>query len=365
MREHNFLSFVKKETLHILRDVRTMMIVLLIPVVLMVLFGFAISTEVNNLDVAVVAPHRTDGIRECVERLANNPYFSFVGYIAQEDIDSMLRSARVDAVVVFDSDYERLMQQCVAGVDTKPAMQFVIDASNTNVASAGTAYLQNVMLADHTPQSLFEMHLLYNPQMKSAYNFVPGIMGLIFILICAMMTSVSIVREKEMGTMEVLLVSPVRPMKIILAKMIPYFVISCINLATILFIARYVLDVPMSGGVGSIVLLSVVYLLLALALGLLVSVVSSSQVMALLISAMVMMLPMMMLSGMVFPLENLPTVLTPLPYIVPARWYIEAIRKVMIMGLPLTAVLKELSILCLMIVVLLGVSLKKFNDKLE
>lgn len=365
MKGHNFLSFVKKETLHIVRDVRTMMIVLLIPVILMILFGFAISTEVNNLDVAVVAPHRTKDIRMSVERLANNPYFSFVGYIDEKDIDHMLRSAKADAIVVFDSDYERLIQLRAEGVVTKPVMQFVFDASNTNVATAGATYLQNVMQKDHTRQSLFEMHLLYNPQMKSAYNFVPGIMGLIFILICAMMTSVSIVREKEMGTMEVLLVSPVRPIKIILAKMIPYFVISCINLATILLIAHYVLDVPMSGGVGAIVLLSIVYLLLSLALGLLVSVVSSSQVMALLISAMVMMLPMMMLSGMVFPLENLPDVLKPLPYIVPARWYIEAIRKVMIMGLPLTAVLKEMSILCLMFVALVGVSLKKFNDKLE
>ena len=201
--------------------------------------------------------------------------------------------------------------------------------------------------------------------MKSAYNFVPGIMGLIFILICAMMTSVSIVREKEMGTMEVLLVSPVRPIKIILAKMIPYFVISCINLATILLIARYLLDVPMSGGLGGIIIISLIYLILALALGLLVSTLASSQVVALLISAMVMLLPMMMLSGMVFPLENLPKILQPLPYIVPARWYIEAIRKMMIMGLPLSAVVKEVSILIFMTFVLMGVSLKKFKDKLE
>ena len=201
--------------------------------------------------------------------------------------------------------------------------------------------------------------------MKSAYNFVPGIMGLIFILICAMMTSVSIVREKEVGTMEVLLVSPVRPIKIILAKMIPYFIISCINLATILLIARYLLDVPMSGGLGGIIIISLIYLVLALALGLLVSTLASSQVVALLISAMVMLLPMMMLSGMVFPIENLPRVLHPLPYIVPARWYIEAIRKMMIMGLPLSAVIKEVLILVCMTIILMGISLKKFKDKLE
>ncbi|MBO5716834.1 MAG: ABC transporter permease [Alistipes sp.] len=362
---NNFLSFVKKESLHILRDVRTMMIVLLIPVVLMILFGFAISTEVNNLNVAIVAPNRTEGVRQVVERLANNPYFTVVDYDSSVDIDKVLRSGEADAVVVFDEDYEHLIAQRAEGIDTHPAIQFIFDASNTNIAQTGAVYLQNVVSTDHSRQELLNLHLLYNPQMKSAYNFVPGIMGLIFILICAMMTSVSIVREKEMGTMEVLLVSPVRPIKIILAKMIPYFVISCINLATILLIAHYLLDVPMSGGLGGIVFISLIYLILALALGLLVSTLASSQVVALLISAMVMLLPMMMLSGMVFPLENLPTVLKPLPYIVPARWYIEAIRKMMIMGLPLSAVVKEVAILIFMTFVLMGVSLKKFKDKLE
>ena len=334
--KHNFLSFVKKESLHILRDVRTMMIVLLIPVVLMILFGFAISTEVNNLNVAIVAPNRTEGVRQVVERLANNPYFTVVDYNNSIDIDKVLRSGKADAVVVFDEDYEHLIAERAEGIATPPAIQFIFDASNTNIAQTGAVYLQNVVSTDHSRQELLNLHLLYNPQMKSAYNFVPGIMGLIFILICAMMTSVSIVREKEMGTMEVLLVSPVRPIKIILAKMIPYFVISCINLATILLIARYLLDVPMSGGLGGIIIISLIYLILALALGLLVSTLASSQVVALLISAMVMLLPMMMLSGMVFPLENLPKILQPLPYIVPARWYIEAIRKMMIMGLPLS-----------------------------
>ena len=362
---NNFLSFVKKESLHILRDVRTMMIVLLIPVVLMILFGFAISTEVNNLNVAIAAPNHTEGVRQVVERLTNNPYFTVIDYDSSIDIDELLRSGKADAVVVFDEDYEHLIAQRAEGIDTHPAIQFIFDASNTNIAQTGAAYLQNVVLADHSQQELLNLHLLYNPQMKSAYNFVPGIMGLIFILICAMMTSVSIVREKEMGTMEVLLVSPVRPIKIIFAKMIPYFVISCINLATILLIARYLLDVPMSGGLGGIITISLIYLILALALGLLVSTLASSQVVALLISAMVMLLPMMMLSGMVFPIENLPTILQPLPYIVPARWYIDAIRKMMIMGLPLSAVLKEVLILIFMTFVLMGVSLKKFKDKLE
>ena len=362
---NNFLSFIKKESLHILRDVRTMMIVLLIPIVLMILFGFAISTEVNNLNVAIVTPNRTESIRQVVDRLANNPYFTVIDYESNINIDEVLRSGKADAVVFFDEDYEHLIAQRAEGIDTHPAIQFIFDASNTNMAQTGAAYLKNVVSENHSQQELLNLHLLYNPQMKSAYNFVPGIMGLIFILICAMMTSVSIVCEKEMGTMEVLLVSPVRPFKIIFAKMIPYFVISCINLTTILLIARYLLDVPMSGGLTGIVTISIIYLILSLALGLLVSTLASSQVVALLISAMVMLLPMMLLSGMVFPIENLPTILQPLPYIVPARWYIEAIRKMMIMGLPLSSVIKEVSILVFMTFVIMGVSFKKFKDKLE
>jgi ABC-2 type transport system permease protein len=207
--------------------------------------------------------------------------------------------------------------------------------------------------------------MLFNPQMRSAYNFVPGIMGLIFILVCAMMTSVSIVREKEVGTMEVLLVSPVRPVKIIFAKMIPYFAISCVVLIAILLLAHYLLEIPMTGGVGGIFAISILYLVLSLSLGLLVSTIATTQMAALLISAMVMMMPILMLSGMLFPIENLPKFFQVVSNIVPARWYIDAVRKMMIQGLPLVTVWKNCVILLGMTVAILGVSLKKFNDKLE
>lgn len=362
---HNFISFVKKESLHILRDKRTMLIVMLIPVVLMILFGFAISTEVNNVNVAVVAPNRTDSVSDAVDRLAHNDYFTFKGYIAADEIDTRLRRGDVGAVVLFDSDYDRLAADLAAGIESRPAIQLIVDASNVNTASSATAYLQSILLGTATAQSMFETRMLFNPQMKSAYNFVPGIMGLIFILVCAMMTSVSIVREKEMGSMEVLLVSPVRPVKIILAKMIPYFAISCIVLIMILLLARYLLDVPMSGGVWGIFSLSLLYLLLSLSLGLLVSTIARTQMAALLVSAMVMMMPILMLSGMLFPIENLPKFFQVVSNIVPARWYIDAVRKMMIQGMPIVAVWKNCVILLSMTVVLLGVSLKKFNDKLE
>ena len=358
----NFGSFVKKETLHILRDRRTMLVVLLIPVVLMTLFGFAISTEINNIDVAVVAPHRTESVRQAVERMASNPYCTFKGYIPSDEIDRVLRRGEAAAVAVFAADYDRI---AAMPVPAEPAVQLIFDASNTNTAMSGAAYLQSILTGASAQASPVEMRLLYNPQMRSAYNFVPGIMGMIFILICALMTSVSIVREKENGTMEVLLVSPVRPMRIVLAKLVPYFMLSCINLATILLLAAYALDVPLSGSAGAIIAVSLLYLVLALALGLLISTIAEKQIVALIISAMLLMMPIVMLSGMLFPVENMPAVLQAISCIVPARWYIEAIRKLMIEGLPFAAVWREVLILLAMTVVFIVVSVKKFNDKLE
>ena len=342
---NGFASFVRKETLHIFRDPRTMLIALLMPVVQILLFGFALSTEVNNVDVAVVAPHRSETVRQAVERMAANPNFTFTGYIPSGEIDRMLRSGRADAVAVFADDFDRRMTDLAAG---RPG--------------AGTA----LQLLDNVADGVgVETRLLYDPRMKSAYNFVPGIMGLIFILICAIMTSVSIVREKETGTMEVLLVSPVRPIRIVFAKMIPYFVLSCLNLTSILLLARFVLGVPMSGGIVGIVGLSLLYIVLALALGLFISTVARTQVAALLVSAMLMLMPMIMLSGMVFPIGNMPAPLQWLSCIVPARWYIAAIRRLMIEGLPFTAVLREFAILAAMTAGLIVVALRKFNDKLE
>ena len=361
----NFLSFVHKESLHILRDKRTLLIVLLIPILLMFLFGFAISTEVNQVNVAVVAGNRTEGIRQWVDKLENNPYFSFHGYIDKNDIDEKLRTGQLTAVVVFANDYEKELEASRRGVKINPLVQLIVDAADTNTATASAAYLQSLIHTSKLSQRLFETRMLFNPQMKSAYNFVPGIMGLIFILVCALMTSVSIVREKEMGTLEVLLVSPVNPRKIILSKMIPYFFISLLTLVIILFLARYMLHVPMSGGIAGILAVSVLYLILSLSLGLFVSTLASTQVIAMMISAAVMLIPIVMLSGMIFPIENLPEILQALSCIIPARWYIDAMRKMMIEGLPAVAVWKDILILLVMTLVLIGSSMKKFNTRLE
>jgi ABC-2 type transport system permease protein len=209
-----------------------------------------------------------------------------------------------------------------------------------------------------------EVHLLYNPQMKGAYNFVPGVMGLILMLICSMMTSVGIVKEKEIGTLEVLLVSPMKPVYIVLAKATPYLLISMINIATILLLSRFLLDVPIVGNLALLVGLSLLYTLVSLCLGLLISTIADTQQAAMLISGIALMLPVVLLSGMIFPIENMPRILQVLSDIVPAKWYIIAVKDVMIKGLGLGAILKETGILALMAVALAAFSVKRFKIRL-
>lgn len=358
---NRFLNFIKKESLHILRDTRTVLVVIGIPILLTLMFGFAISTDINNVEIAVCAPHRTVTVSQMVTKIENNGFFTFKGYVSPDEIDVVLRSGKAGAVVVFNEEYERITAGLLPG---EKAVQIVLDGSNPNVSASAGAYL-SALFSPGNSQIPVETHILYNPQMKSAYNFVPGILGLIFILVCAMMTSVSIVREKENGTMEVLLVSPVKPIWIIIAKMVPYFVLSCINLLSVMLIARYALGLPMTGSIGGIVVTTMDYILLSLAFGLLVSTVTDKQIVALIISGMILMIPVMMFSGMLFPVENLPVILKPLAYIVPARWYIDAIRKMMIEGQAFKDVLLEFSIICIMTVGILRVALIKFNDRLE
>ena len=216
----------------------------------------------------------------------------------------------------------------------------------------------------HAAAIVPQLKLLYNPQMKSAYNFVPGVMGLILMLICAMMTSISIVREKETGTMEVLLVSPVKPLFIILAKAVPYFVLSFVNLTTILLLSVYVLDVPVAGSLFWLVV-SLLFIFVSLALGLLISTVTRTQVAAMLVSGLMLMMPTMLLSGMIFPIESMPVILQAISAVLPARWYIQAVRKLMIEGVDVSLVLMEVGILATMAVLLITVSFKKFKHRLE
>lgn len=341
-----FQSLIKKETLHVVRDTRTMLVIFFIPIFLLLLFGFAISTEVNCVRVMVVAEHHSDQTRAIMERLRVNPYFDFQGQVSPINADLQLRQGHTDAIVY-------LRQQ---------GAQIEVDASNTTVAQSATAYLQNV-IAGSGRQSPILINTLYNPQLKSAYNFVPGIMGMIFILICAMMTSVSIVSEKENGTMNLLLVSPAKPYWIIIGKLVPYFMLSCGILTAILTLGYMVLDLPVSASIVNVVWVSVLYIALSLSIGLFVSTLVETQLAALMVSAVLFMLPIIMLSGMIFPVDNMPRPLQWVSAIVPARWYIAAMRKLMIQQLPLHYVAQEVAVLGAMTLLILTLAIKKFNRR--
>ncbi|MDE5595578.1 MAG: ABC transporter permease [Muribaculaceae bacterium] len=344
-----FQSLIKKEALHVVRDTRTMVITLLMPLVLLLLFGFAISTEVNNIKLVAVVERHNYATRDILERLRVNDYFTFMGLSAASEVERVLRSGEADAALFLKDDNGEIKSQ------------IIVDASNASAAQAITGYIRGVITGATTFEPIIN-HTLYNPQMKSSYNFVPGIMGMIFILICAIITSVSIVREKERGTMDLLLVSPVRPVTIMLGKLVPYFMLSCIILAAMLTISYTVLGLPMSGNVFDVIAISLIYIVLSLSIGLLVSTVVDTQLTALIVSAVAFMLPVIMLSGMIFPIDNMPVILQWVSCIIPARWYTGAMRKLMIEQLDISAVMKETVILVMMTVILLVAAVKKFNS---
>lgn len=356
-----FLSFIQKEFYHIFRDKRTMLIILVMPIVQILLFGYAITTEIKSVPIAIFDQSRDEVTRKIGAHLAASEYFELYKMIdSQSEAESLFKQGKVKMVIVFPPQY-------ASSPDAE--VQLLADATDPNEATQLTSYA-TVVIQQERAQLIVDSgispvtHLLYNPTMKGAYNFVPGVMGLILILICALMTSVGIVKEKEMGTMEILLVSPMKPVYIILAKAIPYLLLSIVNVATILFLSYFLLGVPIAGSLTLLVAVSILYALVSLCLGLLISTIADTQQAAMLISAMVLMLPVILLSGMMFPIENMPDILQWISNIVPAKWYIIAVKDIMIKGLGAEAILKEVGILLFMVIFLVILSVKRFKIRL-
>lgn len=373
-----FLSFVKKEFLHILRDTRTLMVLLVMPVVMIVLFGFALSTELKNVKVGVYTPSDDIFTRKLIDRIGESEYFTIVFDAPDKDaLDAAFLNNTIEVGMIFQDNFYSTISH-----NGRASVQILLDGTNMNIAQMAQFYLRNIIgtsvqeLAQEVVMEDPELSLnlpieikpttsmLYNPQMKSSFNFVPGVMGMILTLVCSMMTSVSIVREKERGTMEVLLVSPVKPFLVILAKTIPYFVISALNLATTILLAIYLLQVPVSGSMLWVVMISLLYIMVSLSLGILVSTLVSTQQEAILISAMVFLMPTLLLSGMLFPIESMPVILQYVSYIIPARWYIDAMKALMIQGVSVKYCLDLVAILFAFLVSITSLSVYKYKDRL-
>ena len=349
-----FISFIIKEAKHIVRDKRTMLILFGMPIIMMLLFGYAVTNDVRNVRTVIVMSNTDYVTQQAVDRLSASEYFTITQVVATPtEAEQAIRDQKADLAIVFGKDY----------ASGHSSLQFIVDGADPNMAQQWTQYANAVITNPNN--GLVNTKLLYNPQMKSAYNFVPAIMGTLLMLVCAMMTSISIVREKERGTMEVLLVSPVRPILIVIAKVIPYLVLAFIILIVILLMANSLLGVPLQGSVFWIFVISTIYILLALSLGLLVSNIAKTQLVALLLSAMVLLMPIVMLSGMFFPIESMPKVLQYVSAIIPTRYYTSAMRKLMIMGVGVRQVMHEMIVLICMLIGLLGLSLAMFNKRLE
>ena len=372
-----FISFVRKEFSHILRDTRTLMVLLVMPVVMILLFGFALSTELKSVKVAVYAPSMDVITERIVTQVDASPYFTVSHYIKERSgFERVMLSNKAQVIIAFEENfYHRVVH------DGQGAIQILVDGTDMNIGQMATFYLNSIIASCRQELMMESMlnatetllppvminvntKMLYNPQMKSSFNFVPGVMGMILMLVCAMMTSVSIVREKQRGTMEVLLVSPVKPVSIILAKAIPYFTLSVVNLVTIIFLSVHLLKVPLSGSLFWVIVVSMLFIMVSLSLGIFVSTIVNTQEEAILISSMVFMLPTLLLSGMLFPIESIPVVLQYVSHFIPAKWYIEAMKVMMIQGLDIRYCMDSVLILCGFLVVIVSASILTFKNRL-
>lgn len=364
-----FLAFVRKEFFHVLRDRKTLFILFGMPVVQILIFGFALTNEVKNARIMVVNLSGDAATQRLITRIDASRYFDVVSYARNtQNLEQVFKAGTVQMAVVFQPDfYNRMIHQ------REVTIQVVADASDPNTATTLTNYLTAIVQdyqrelsrENNLPLRIQpEIRMLYNPQLKGAPNFVPGVMALVLMLVCVMMTAVSIVREKETGTMEILLVSPFKPMLVIVAKAVPYFILSLVNVGSILLLSVFVLDLPVQGSVWLLFAASMLFIATCLSLGIFISVKTNSQQVAMLISLMGMLLPTVLFSGFMFPIENMPLPLQLFSNIVPAKWFYLLVKTIMIKGLGFTAIWKESLILAGMTLFFLLISLKNFNIRL-
>ncbi len=364
-----FIAFVQKEFYHIFRDQRTMFILLGMPVVQIIIFGFALTNEVKNSKIAILDPSKDAATTSLIAQMEASRYFEVEQVIhSAEELEPIFKKGKIKLAVIFPANFNEDLQHF-----NKAQVQLIADASDPNVANTLTNYAtavimdyQNRITHDRKlPYTInTEMRMLYNPELKGAYNFVPGVMAMVLLLVCTMMTAITIVREKEMGTMEIMLVSPMKPFRIVIAKAVPYLLLSSVNIASILLLSVFVLDVPINGSLVLLVFESLLFTLVSLALGLLISSKAESQQTAMFISLVALFLPTVMLSGFMFPVENMPLPLRTVSNIVPAKWYYSIVKSVMIKGIGLHAVWKETLILTGMLVFFLGLAIKNFKIRL-
>lgn len=367
---HRFFGFVKKEFFHIFRDGRTMLVLFGIPVVQLLIFGYVVTNEIKDIKIAIFDQSKDEVTMEISNKIISSGYFKLEKNLDNiSNIEEIFREGYVKEVIVFEPDFARKFER-----EGTAQVQILADASDANTANLIVNYTNAIIMdyvkkvngSNEMPMKIEpEVRMIYNEGMKGVYMFVPGTMALILMLVSAMMTSISIAREKEMGTMEVLLVSPLKPVQIVTGKVVPYVVFAFINAVTIIVIGHFVFGMPIKGNVLFLLAESFLFISMALSLGILISTMAKTQQVAMFISVFVLMLPTLLLSGFIFPIENMPVILQWLSYIMPPKYFIIIIKNIMLKGTDITFVWKETLILFGMMVFFIAVSVKKFKVRLE
>lgn len=364
-------AFIKKEFFHIFRDARSMVILFGMPLVMVLLFGFAITNDIKNAKIAILDHSKDIITTQITQKLISSGYFLLEkNIINQNEIEQAFTEGQIKEVIIFESDFAQKLK-----TEGKAGIQLILDASEPNTANIISSYTSGIInsysielmrQSSKIPLKInVESRMYYNPELKSVYMFVPGIITVLLMLISAMMTSISITREKELGTMEALLVSPLKPYQIIIGKVIPYVLLSFINLVVILLLAKFIFHMPIQGNLLLLLSESLLFIIMSLALGILISTVSSTQQQAMLLSMFALMLPTILLSGFIFPIKNMPVILQYLSHVMPSKWFIIIVKNIMLKGTGIEYFWKETLIILGMTLFFIGLSIKKFKIHLD
>lgn len=365
-----FIGFIKKEFYHLFRDKRSLFILFGMPIAQIMLFGFAITNEINNVDIAILDHSKDANTKEIISKISSSKHFTIKQIITREaEIEEVFKKGKIKVVLNFDRDFGKNLI-----VEESAKIQIITDATDPNTANSITNYihaiLQNYQQSKNADlqipyQIIPQNRMVYNPELKSVFMFVPGVMTIILMLVSAMMTSISITREKELGTMEILLVSPLNPFQVIIGKVVPYIFLSVINAAVIVLLSIFIFRMPIEGSLFLLGAESVLFILTSLALGILISTMAQTQQAAMMISLMGLMLPVILLSGFIFPISSMPLPLQLISNIIPAKWFIIIVKGIMLKGVGISYIWKETLILIGMTVFFIVLSVKKYKIRLE
>lgn len=356
-----FRVFIKKEFLHIVRDKRTLLIIVLLPVIEILLFGYVLSFEISNVQLGIVDQAHSTASRAVIRAIDASDYFTLHPLRSSQQIETLMDQNRIKAALCFAPDFGQPSA-------TTASLQIVLDAGDPNMARTIETYLSSIITSQNSaPRSVVTLKplLFYNPLQKTVFTSIPGLMAVVLMLICALMTSISLTREKESGTLRVLLISPLHPYHIIAGKLIPYLAVSVFNILLILGLSTAIFGVPIRGSLLLLFVISLIYCLCALALGLFISTRAATQQVAMLASQAGLMLPTTLLSGMIYPIKNMPQWLQGVTALFPARWYVEILKHIMIKGSPIIDFAPQMAILVGMTLFLMIISVRSFSLRID